>query len=224
MVHLARQGVLAGAGAVPAAARRHRPQLPRSHRLPRPARSSGSGCAARRAACRTASTTAGSTSAPTAPATRCRPCRCWTPSPTHRFDAVFGGGRRDEEQGAGQGADLSLRDAFGQWDPRSQRPELWNLYNGRHTARRARARVPASATGPNSTSGATSSAKASSCPRSTTPTSARCSAATACGWPRAVGGPRDDERMRARTGALPHCRRHALHRRGRVATPPPSPR
>jgi len=50
----------------------------------------------------------------------------------HRFDAVFGGGRRDEEKARAKERILSLRDEFGQWDPRNQRPELWSLYNGRH--------------------------------------------------------------------------------------------
>ena len=48
--------------------------------------------------CRTTSTTAGCASARTAPATRCRPCRCWTRSRAASYDAVFGGGRRDEER------------------------------------------------------------------------------------------------------------------------------
>lgn len=52
----------------------------------------------------------------------------------HKFDAVFGGGRRDEDKARAKERILSLRDEFGQWDPRNQRPELWNLYNGRHTA------------------------------------------------------------------------------------------
>ncbi|HPU13884.1 MAG TPA: sulfate adenylyltransferase subunit CysD [Aeromicrobium sp.] len=52
----------------------------------------------------------------------------------HRFDAVFGGGRRDEEKARAKERVFSLRDEFGQWDPRNQRPELWNLYNGRHRA------------------------------------------------------------------------------------------
>jgi sulfate adenylyltransferase subunit 2 len=52
----------------------------------------------------------------------------------HRFDAVFGGGRRDEDKARAKERILSLRDEFGQWDPRNQRPELWNLYNGRHAA------------------------------------------------------------------------------------------
>jgi sulfate adenylyltransferase subunit 2 len=51
---------------------------------------------------------------------------------THRFDAVFGGGRRDEEKARAKERIYSLRDEFGAWDPRNQRPELWNLYNGRH--------------------------------------------------------------------------------------------
>ena len=49
-----------------------------------------------------------------------------------RFDAVFGGGRRDEEKARAKERVFSLRDEFGQWDPRRQRPELWNLYNGKH--------------------------------------------------------------------------------------------
>ena len=50
----------------------------------------------------------------------------------NRFDAVFGGGRRDEEKARAKERVFSLRDEFGQWDPRNQRPELWNLYNGKH--------------------------------------------------------------------------------------------
>ena len=50
-----------------------------------------------------------------------------------RFDAVFGGARRDEDRARAKERIVSLRDAFGGWDPRRQRPELWNLYNGRHT-------------------------------------------------------------------------------------------
>ena len=50
----------------------------------------------------------------------------------HRFDAVFGGGRRDEEKARAKERIVSLRDEFGQWDPKNQRPELWNLFNPRH--------------------------------------------------------------------------------------------
>ncbi|MCG8476270.1 MAG: sulfate adenylyltransferase subunit CysD, partial [Cytophagales bacterium] len=48
----------------------------------------------------------------------------------HRFDAVFGGARRDEEKARAKERVFSFRDEFGQWEPRAQRPELWNIYNG----------------------------------------------------------------------------------------------
>jgi len=51
-----------------------------------------------------------------------------------RCGPVFGGGRRDEEKARAKERVFSLRDEFGQWDPRRQRPELWDLYNGRHRA------------------------------------------------------------------------------------------
>ncbi|MCB9375942.1 MAG: sulfate adenylyltransferase subunit CysD [Microthrixaceae bacterium] len=50
----------------------------------------------------------------------------------HGFDAAFGGARRDEERARAKERVFSFRDEFGQWDPKNQRPELWNLYNGRH--------------------------------------------------------------------------------------------
>ena len=50
----------------------------------------------------------------------------------NRFDAVFGGARRDEEKARAKERVFSFRDEFGQWDPKNQRPELWSLYNGRH--------------------------------------------------------------------------------------------
>jgi sulfate adenylyltransferase subunit 2 len=49
----------------------------------------------------------------------------------HGFDAAFGGARRDEERARAKERVFSFRDDFGQWDPKRQRPELWNLYNGR---------------------------------------------------------------------------------------------
>ena len=51
---------------------------------------------------------------------------------SRRFDGVFGGGRRDEDKARAKERIVSLRDDFGQWDPRNQRPELWRLYNTRH--------------------------------------------------------------------------------------------
>ena len=49
----------------------------------------------------------------------------------HRFTALFGGARRDEDKARAKERVFSFRDEFGQWDPKNQRPELWDLYNGR---------------------------------------------------------------------------------------------
>ena len=49
----------------------------------------------------------------------------------HGFDAAFGGARRDEEKSRAKERIFSFRDSAGQWDPKNQRPELWNLYNAR---------------------------------------------------------------------------------------------
>ena len=49
----------------------------------------------------------------------------------HGFDAAFGGARRDEERARAKERIMSFRDDFGGWDPKAQRPELWNIYNGR---------------------------------------------------------------------------------------------
>ena len=49
----------------------------------------------------------------------------------HRFSAIFGGARRDEDKARAKERIFSFRDDFGQWDPKNQRPELWSLYNGR---------------------------------------------------------------------------------------------
>ena len=51
----------------------------------------------------------------------------------YKFDAVFGGARRDEEKSRAKERIYSFRDKNHRWDPKSQRPELWNIYNGRHT-------------------------------------------------------------------------------------------
>ena len=49
----------------------------------------------------------------------------------HKFDAALGGGRRDEEKARAKERFFSHRDEFGQWDPKNQRPELWNIFNGK---------------------------------------------------------------------------------------------
>ena len=103
----------------------------------------------------------------------------------HRFDAVFGGARRDEEKARAKERVFSFRDEFGQWDPKNQRPELWNLYNGRHRAGRAHPGVPAVGLDRARHLAVHRRRGASSSPRSTSPTGARSSAATACCWPSA---------------------------------------
>jgi sulfate adenylyltransferase subunit 2 len=85
----------------------------------------------------------------------------------HRFDVAFGGARRDEERSRAKERVFSFRTAQHRWDPRSQRPELWRLYN---------TRCP---TGPSWTCGATSSASRSPWSRSTSPRRARSWTATA---------------------------------------------
>ncbi len=50
----------------------------------------------------------------------------------HKVDCAIGGGRRDEEKARAKERFFSHRDEFGQWDPKNQRPELWNIFNGRH--------------------------------------------------------------------------------------------
>ena len=50
----------------------------------------------------------------------------------HHFDACVGGARRDEEKARAKERFFSHRDEFGQWDPKNQRPELWNIFNGKH--------------------------------------------------------------------------------------------
>ncbi|HMB63353.1 MAG TPA: sulfate adenylyltransferase subunit CysD [Eudoraea sp.] len=50
----------------------------------------------------------------------------------HKIDCAIGGGRRDEEKARAKERFFSHRDDFGQWDPKNQRPELWNIFNGKH--------------------------------------------------------------------------------------------
>jgi sulfate adenylyltransferase subunit 2 len=94
------------------------------------------------------------------------------------FTALFGGARRDEEKARAKERIVSFRDAFGQWDPKRQRPELWSLYNARvHAASTCeRSRFP---TGPSSTSGNTSRGSAWRCRQSTSRTGAPSYGATA---------------------------------------------
>jgi hypothetical protein len=130
-----------------------------------------------------------------------------------RIDAAVGGGRRDEEKARAKERFFSHRDDFGQWDPKNQRPELWNLFNGRKTpaSTSASSRSP---TGRRWTSGMYIRASASRSLDLLRPRPARSSTATECCSPshtlRLAPRRRAWER---RAGPLPHHRRCHLHRR-----------
>ena len=94
------------------------------------------------------------------------------------FDACIGGARRDEEKARAKERIFSFRDDFGQWDPKHQRPELWNLYNARVNPGE-HVRVFPISTGPSWMSGNTSSGKNSIYHPSISRIDGRCSAVTA---------------------------------------------
>jgi sulfate adenylyltransferase small subunit len=85
------------------------------------------------------------------------------------FDAAFGGARRDEEKSRAKERISRFRTARHRWDPKNQRPELWNLYNARMHKGESRCAPSRCPTGPSSTSGNTSAARTSSSCRSTSP-------------------------------------------------------
>ena len=117
---------------VPGHARRHRAQLRRGHRLPRPpGRRAGPAARRRVRAGRHRRRPGGRGHRPRASRNRLQTTTLLDAIEEHRFDAVFGGARRDEEKARAKERVFSFRDEFGQWDPKNQRPELWNLYNGR---------------------------------------------------------------------------------------------
>ena len=64
-------------------------------------------------------------------ATSCKFPRCWPPLRNFNLIVCIGGARRDEEKARAKERFFSFRDGFGQWDPKNQRPEIWNLYNAR---------------------------------------------------------------------------------------------
>lgn len=99
-----------------------------------------------------------------------------------KFDACIGGARRDEEKARAKERIFSVRDSFGQWDPRLQRPELWNLYNGKIQPERT-CESFRSATGLSSTYGTTSWQRRSPFLRSTSRTNARSLNGTGCCFP-----------------------------------------
>ena len=151
----------------------------------------------------------------------------------HGFDAVFGGGRRDEEKARAKERVYSHRDEFGQWDPKNQRPELWSLYNGRiHRGEHIRI-FPLSNWTELDIWQYIAPRGASTLRRSTSPTEREVFSRD--GMLMAVSSPYVDARRRREPveahGPLPHGRRPTLHRlrgvRGRhvdaSSTRPPSP-
>ena len=136
----------------------------------------------------------------------------------HGFDAAMGGARRDEERARAKERIFSFRDDFGQWNPRAQRPELWNLYNAPHPQGRADPRLP--------------DLELDRARRLAVHRARAARAAVDLLRARARGvPPRRDalRRLRLRraasrrgavhgVGPLPHGRRHDVHRRRRVAT------
>ena len=133
LLRLAEKAFRPAAVPVPGHARRHGPQLPRGDRVPRPPRRGARRAADRRLGAGVDRHAAARSRRPArAPrATGCRPSTLLDAIEEHGFDAAFGGARRDEERARAKERIFSFRDDFGQWDPRRQRPELWNLYNGR---------------------------------------------------------------------------------------------
>jgi len=115
----------------------------------------------------------------------------------HRFDAVFGGGRRDEERARAKERIISCRQ-FRSVGPAQAASELWNLYNGRH-APGEHVRVFPISNWTELDVWRYIQRENIELPPIYYAHRRRCSAGTACGWPRPVGGPRDGERLELRT-------------------------
>ena len=112
--------------------RRHRPPFSRAERIPRPPREGARRASSSSARSRTPSPTASRIPRPArSAATACRSPTLLAAIEEFRFDCCIGGARRDEEKARAKERFFSFRDSFGQWDPKNQRPEIWNLYNAR---------------------------------------------------------------------------------------------
>ena len=116
----------------------------------------------------------------------------------HKFDAVFGGARRDEEKARAKERVFSFRDEFGQWDPKNQRPELWSLYNGRHRPSEHIRVFPLSDWTELDIWQYIDEDEHRPARPSTTRTGVRCSAATACSWRSALRESRGRTRRSSR--------------------------
>ena len=184
MLHLAEKAFWPGPAPVPGDARRHRPQLPRGHRLPRRV-----GRRARRPAsswrrCRSRSTRAGSSRRPGPRASRNRlqTITLLDAIEEHGFDAVFGGARRDEEKARAKERVFSLPRRVRPVGPEEPAARAVEPLQRPAPQGRAHPRVPALELDRARHLAVHRRRGASSCRRSTTRTSARCSGATACCW------------------------------------------
>ncbi len=131
LLHLASKAFRPGADPLPGAPRGHRAQLLRGPRTTATRRSRRRALDSSWPRCRTPSTRAG-WPIPGAVASRNRlqTTTLLDAINANGFDAAFGGARRDEDKARAKERVLSFRDSFGQWDPKRQRPELWQLYQG----------------------------------------------------------------------------------------------
>ena len=134
-----------------------------------------------------------------------------------KADVALGGGRRDEEKARAKERFFSHRDRFGQWDPKNQRPELWNLFNGRRKAPGEHFRVPSRCpTGPRWMCGNTSRPKTIPMPSNCTSRTSRLVVERDGVLARQVRSSirlLEGEEWEERVDTFPHHRRHDLHRR-----------
>ena len=134
MLRLAQKAFHPGPDSLPAAARGHHLQVPGDDRVPRRVRAREIGAELHRAHQPAGDRRRARTRSRSGHAEVLRAAQDAGAARRAReggFDAAFGGARRDEEKSRAKERVYSFRDAFGQWDPKNQRPELWNLYNGR---------------------------------------------------------------------------------------------
>ena len=134
----------------------------------------------------------------------------------NRFDAVFGGARRDEEKARAKERVFSFRDEFGQWDPKNQRPELWNLYNGRHRKGEHIRVFPLSNWTELDIWAYIGDEKIELPVHLLRAPPRRCSSATECCWPCTIHAARRTAKSLRDDRPLPHRRRRHLHRLCRI--------
>ncbi len=133
------------------------------------------------------------------------------------FDACIGGARRDEEKARAKERIFSFRDEFGQWDPKNQRPELWDLYNARVLkGENIRAFPISNWTELDVWQYIAARAAGAALDLLRAPRAGGAPRAACCSRCTDLTPARDGEDRGAPDGALPHRRRHHLHRAGRI--------